>query len=57
VPALASLLLKGNAKELNPWVMRQAEKIYAPILNVGLKYKGRRVGRRNYTPSLSQNSA
>lgn len=33
VPALASLWLGGSAKEKDPWLMRQAERFYRPILN------------------------
>lgn len=33
VPALASLWLGGSAKEKDPWLMKQAEKLYQPILN------------------------
>ncbi|MBD66239.1 MAG: CusA/CzcA family heavy metal efflux RND transporter [Halobacteriovoraceae bacterium] len=37
VPALASILLKGNAKDKKPFLMRGLEKIYAPVLNFSLK--------------------
>lgn len=39
VPALASLWLGGSAKEKDPWLMRQAERLYRPILDFFLKQR------------------
>lgn len=36
-PALASLLLKGNMREKEPWLMRQFERLYAPLLKFAVK--------------------
>jgi len=36
-PALASLILKGNAQDKEPWLMRKLEHFYVPILNLSLK--------------------
>ncbi|MBK7889990.1 MAG: efflux RND transporter permease subunit [Bdellovibrionales bacterium] len=39
VPALASLVLRGKVQESDPWLMRQAEKIYRHVLDFSLKHK------------------
>lgn len=39
VPALSSLFLKGHAQETDPWLMRQAERFYIPILNLALRFR------------------
>jgi len=39
VPAIASLLLKGDIKDKKPLLMRGLEKVYAPIINISLKSK------------------
>lgn len=44
VPALASLWLGGSAKEKDPWLMRQAEKFYRPILEFFVKKRFLTVG-------------
>ncbi len=38
-PALASLLMRGKVADKEPWLMRQFEKLYAPVLNLVLRYK------------------
>lgn len=37
VPALATLLLRGDIKDKEPFLMRLLERVYAPILNYSLK--------------------
>jgi heavy metal efflux system protein len=37
VPALATLLLRGNIKDKEPFLMRWLERIYAPVLEFSLK--------------------
>lgn len=37
VPALASLFLTGKVKERDPWLMRQSERLYRPVLEFALK--------------------
>ncbi len=37
VPALASLLLRGNVEDKEPLLMRALEKVYSPALNFSLK--------------------
>lgn len=44
VPALASLWLGGSAKEKDPWLMRQAERLYRPVLNFFLKQRAVTIG-------------
>lgn len=44
VPALASLWLGGSAKEKDPWLMRQAESLYRPILNFFIRQRLTTVG-------------
>lgn len=44
VPALASIFLRGKVKEGNPWLMRQAERLYTPILEFTLKRRPFTVG-------------
>lgn len=39
VPALASLWIGGNAKEKDPWLMRQAERLYSPLLEFFIKQR------------------
>lgn len=39
VPALGSLLLRGNVEDKEPFLMRWLEKIYSPALNFSLKAK------------------
>ncbi|MBF0300729.1 MAG: efflux RND transporter permease subunit [Oligoflexia bacterium] len=39
IPALASLLLKGDTKDHEPFLMRKFQKLYTPILNLGLKFR------------------
>ncbi len=39
VPALAATFLSGKIKEKKPILMRLAEALFSPILNVALKYK------------------
>ncbi len=39
VPALATLLLRGNIKDKTPLLMRALEKVYAPIIDISLKSK------------------
>jgi cobalt-zinc-cadmium resistance protein CzcA len=39
VPALASMLLTGRTKDRDPWIMRQVEKVYRPVLNVALRFR------------------
>ena len=36
VPALASLILKGNVKDQEPWIMRTLHSLYIPLLHWGL---------------------
>lgn len=40
VPALASLLLSGAAKDKEPFLMRVIEKVYTPLLDFSLRFKG-----------------
>lgn len=44
VPALASLWLGGNAKEKDPWLMRQAERLYRPVLDFFIKQRALTLG-------------
>ncbi len=37
VPALASILLKGNVADKEPWIMRKTEKVYSRFLDAVLK--------------------
>lgn len=39
VPALASLFLRGKVQESDPFLMRQAERLYRPILDFAIKRK------------------
>ncbi len=39
VPALGTLLLRGNVEDKEPLLMRALEKIYSPVLNFSLKAK------------------
>ncbi len=39
VPALATLLLRGNVKDKEPLLMRGLEKVYRPVLNYSLKVR------------------
>jgi heavy metal efflux system protein len=43
-PALASLLLKGDSTDNEPWLMRQVRARYAPVLAAAVKYRARTVG-------------
>ncbi len=40
-PALASLLLGGSTRDEKPWLMRQAEKLYEPLLGAALRRRKR----------------
>lgn len=44
VPALASIFLRGKVEEGDPWLMRQAEKAYKPILEFIIKKRTFAVG-------------
>ena len=44
VPALASLLLKGDTVDSEPWLMRKTRALYAPILAVAVRRRGVTVG-------------
>lgn len=44
VPALASLVLRGNVEESDPWLMRKAEKLYSYVLGFALRHKAITIG-------------
>lgn len=37
VPALASLLMKGNVEDKEPWIMQKINSLHAPVLNLGMQ--------------------
>lgn len=39
VPALASLILRGNVEEKEPWLMRLLHRIYKPVLHICLQIR------------------
>tara|TARA_B110001454_G_scaffold219192_1_gene251165 strand:- start:49902 stop:53051 length:3150 start_codon:yes stop_codon:yes gene_type:complete len=39
VPALASLFLKGDLKEKEPWLMQLAERLYSPFLALAVRFR------------------
>jgi cobalt-zinc-cadmium resistance protein CzcA len=43
-PALASLLLTGKVSDAEPWLMRKAKEVYAPILEKALSHHKRVMG-------------
>ena len=43
-PALASLLMKGKVEDKEPWIMKQIERLYAPLLAFILRYRAMTVG-------------
>ena len=43
-PALASLILSGNAEDKEPRVMKWAQKIYLPLLNVAVNNRKQTIG-------------
>lgn len=38
-PALASILLRGKVEDKEPWIMRQIERLYQPLLNLSLSHR------------------
>ena len=43
-PALASLLLKGNVADKEPWLMRKIRDAYSPLLSLSIKHRKWTVG-------------
>lgn len=39
VPALAATFLRGKVSEGDPWLMRQAEKLYAPVFSKAIRFR------------------
>ncbi|HCM41607.1 MAG: hypothetical protein A2X97_12260 [Bdellovibrionales bacterium GWA1_52_35] len=39
VPALASLILRGDVEDQEPWLMRKIGELYKPVLDLGIRYK------------------
>lgn len=40
MPVLASLLLPRQMKESEPWLVRAARRLYAPVLDIALRFRG-----------------
>jgi cobalt-zinc-cadmium resistance protein CzcA len=40
MPVLASLLLSARAKEKEPWLVRGARRLYTPVLELALRFRG-----------------